>query len=311
MKKIILTLAIFLACNSYLFAQSECIIPLMVYVPEQAEELPLTAQSTLESKLRQMVTQNGMEGGSRFSNFCLVANTTEGSKEILSGLRPTVALTIDLELYVGNNYTGEKFASTFVTLNGAGRNEAKAYSSAFGSVTSNNVKIQQFLKDAKRKVANYYETQISNILSQAKNYALKNEYEEALCLLSSVPTCCNRYGEVERCMKDVFQSFVNYDCAVKVNKARAIWNATQNKEGAALAGAYIAAIDPSSSCWNEALALSEKIRERIGDDWEFAKELQRDAVDLEKARIEAMRAIGIAFGENQKAVTVRENWMVR
>lgn len=83
------------------------------------------------------------------------------------------------------------------------------------------------------------------------------------------------------------------------------------KEGAALAGAYLASIDPSSSYRDEALALAEQIRKRIGDDWEFAKEQQRDAVALEKARIEAIRAIGVAYGENQKALTVRENWMIR
>lgn len=311
MKKIILLLSMAFACQFFLSAQSDCVIPLMVYVPEQAEGIPASSQAALESKLRQMITQNGMEGGSRFSNFCLVANTTENSKEILSGLRPTVALTIDLELYVGNNYTGEKFSSTYITLNGVGRNEAKAYSTAFASAGSNNAQIQQFLKEAKRKVTTYYETQVPTIISRAKSYAMRNEFEEALCLLSSVPTCCSKYEDVEKCMLEVFQSYINYDCAVKVNKARAIWNATQDREGAALAGAYLSAIDPSSSCWTEVLDLSEKIRDRIGDDWEFAKEIQRSAIDLEKARIEAMRAIGVAFGENQKAITVRENWMVR
>lgn len=311
MKKIILSLALLLASHISMSAQSDCIIPMMVLVPEQAEAIPATAQNTLESKLRQMVTQNGMEGGAKFSNFCIVVNASEGSKEVLSGTRPLVALTVDLELFIGNNYTGEKFASTSVTINGAGRNEAKAYSAAFAGIGSNNAQIQAFLKDAKQKVNAYYETQVPNIISQAKGFAIRHEYEEALCLLSSVPTCCSKYSLVEKCMLDIFQKYVDFDCAVKVNKARAIWIASQNKEGAILAGAYLASIDPASSCWDDALALAEQIRARIGDDWEFAKELQRDAVDLEKARIEAMRAIGVAYGENQKALTVRENWLVR
>lgn len=311
MKKIIFSMAMLFASHLSGYAQNDCIIPMMVFVPEQAEEIPATAHNTLESKLRQMVTQNGMEGGAKFSNFCVVANTTEGSKEILSGTRPLVTLTVDLELFVGNNYTGEKFASTSVTINGAGRNEAKAYSAAFSSVGSNNAQIQKFLKDAKRKVNEYYETQVPNIIAQAKGFAIRREYEEALCLLTSVPTCCSKYNLVEKCMLDIYQEYVDFDCAVKVNKARAIWNASQDKEGAALAGAYLASIDPASSCWDDALALAEQIRKRVGDDWEFAKELQRDAVALEKARIEAIRAIGVAYGENQKALTVRENWLVR
>lgn len=310
MKKMIMLLAIMFASHVSMSAQKDCVIPMMVYVPEQAEGIPATAQKTLESKMRQMITLNGMEGA-KFSNFCVVANTTEASKEVLSGTRPLITLNVDLELFVGNNYTGEKFASTTVSINGAGRNEAKAYSAAFASIGSNNKQIQEFLKDAKRKVNEYYATQIPNIISKAKGYAIRHEYEEALCLLTSVPTCCNKYDLVEKSMLEIFQQYVDFDCAVKVNKARAIWNASQDKEGAALAGAYLASIDPASSCWDDALALAEQIRKRIGDDWEFAKELQRDAVGLEKARIEAIRAIGVAYGQNQKALTVRENWMVR
>lgn len=311
MKKTLLTLAVLALSVLGIKAQGDCVIPMMVLVPEQVDTLAPMAQTKLESKMRQMVTQNGMEGGAAFSNFCIVANLVEGSKEVTSGLRPLVTITTDLELFVGNNYTGEKFASTGITLNGAGRNESKAYTSAFGSINTGNPQIQKFLKDAKLKVAQYYETQVPNIISKAKGFAIRREYEEALCLLTSVPTCCSRYAEVEQCMLDIFQQYVDYDCAVKVNKARAIWNASQDKEGAALAGAYLAAIDPASSCWDDALALAESIRQRIGDDWEFSKELQRDAVMLEKARIEAIRAIGVAYGENQKALTVRENWIVR
>ncbi len=311
MKRNILTLVIIIFCLAPIKAQNDCIIPMMVLVPEQIDTLAPMAQSKLETRLRQIVTQSGMDGGAQFATFSVVANLTEGSKEVTSGLRPLVTLTSELELYVGNNYTGDKFASTSIVLNGAGRNESKAYTRAFSSISTNNAQIQKFLKDAKRKVKEYYETQIPNILSQARSFTIRSEFEEALCLLTSVPTCCSRYPEVEQCMLEIYQKYVDYDCAVKVNKARAIWNATQDKEGAALAGAYLASIDPRASCWGDALALAETIRTRIGDDWEFSKELMRDSVMLEKAKIEAIRAIGVAFGQNQKALTVRENWFVR
>ncbi|MBO7067979.1 MAG: hypothetical protein J6W52_04800 [Bacteroidaceae bacterium] len=311
MKKIILTLWALIIGTAGMKAQNDCIIPMMVLVPQQVDSLAPMAQSKLESRIRQIVTQNGMDGGALFSNFSIVANLVEGSKEVMGGTRPLVTLTSELELYVGNNYTGDKFASTSVVLNGAGRNESKAYSTAFGSINANNAQIQKFLRDAKRKMNEYYETQIPNIIRQAKSFSTRREYEEALCLLTSVPTCCSKYNEIERCMLDIYQEYVDYDCAVKVNKARSIWNASQDKEGATLAGAYLASIDPSSSCWDEALVLAESIRARIGDKWEFSKELMRESVMLEKAKIEAIRAIGVAFGQNQKALTVRENWLIR
>lgn len=310
MKKQILAFAIL--CGSLLCkAQSDCLIPMMVIVPQQVDTLAPMAQTKLESRMRQIVTMNGMEGSASFSNFCIVANLTEGSKEVTNGLRPLVTITSELELFVGNNYTGEKFASTSFVVNGAGRNESKAYTSAFSSINTGNAQIQKFLKEAKKKIHQYYETQVPDIISQARRFAVRREFEEALCLLTSVPTCCNRYAEVEHCMLEIYQQYIDYDCAVKVNKARAIWNSSQDKEGATLAGAYLASIDPASSCWEDALALAGTIRKRIGDDWEFSKELIRDSVMLEKEKIEAMRAIGVAFGQNQKAQTVRENWIVR
>lgn len=311
MKKIIWMLVWMFVGGLAAKAQNDCVIPMMVLVPEQVEELAPMAETKLESKIRQVVTKNGMDGGVRFSNFCIVAKLVEGEKEVTSGIRPLVTMITELELFVGNNYTGEKFASTSVILKGAGRNESKAYTAAFGGINANNPQIQKFLADAKRKINEYYATQIPTIIRQAKSYLIKREYEEALCLLSSVPTCCNDYDLVEQCMMDAFQEYVNFDCSLKVNKARAIWYANQNMEGANQAGAYLAAIDPSSSCWGDALELAEQIRARIGDEWEFSKELQREAVAIEKNRIEAIRAIGIAFGENQKALTVKENWIVR
>ena len=311
MKKTILSIGIAILYVLPMKAQNDCIIPMMVLVSQQTESLAPMAQSKLESRLRQIVTQNDMDGGAQFANFCIVANLTEGTKEVTSGLRPLVTLTSELELYVGNNYTGDKFASTSIVLNGAGRNESKAYTAAFGSISTSNAQIQKFLKDAKRMVNEYYETQVPSIIRQARSFSIRREYEEALCLLTSVPTCCSRYAEVEQCMLEIYQQYVDYDCAVKVNKARSIWNASQDKEGAVLAGAYLASIDPASSCWDDALSLAETIRTRIGDDWEFSKELMRDSVMLEKAKIEAIRAIGVAFGQNQKALTVRENWFVR
>lgn len=311
MKKYIFTIIFATVSLLSVNAQGDCVIPMMVLVPEQVDELAPMAQSKLESKIRQMITMNGMEGGASFSNFCVVANMIEGSKEVTSGLRPLVTITSELELFVGNNYTGEKFASTAITVSGAGRNESKAYSAAFGTINSSNKQIQKFLNDAKRKVVHYYETQIPQIIAQARSFAIQRNYEEALCLLSSVPTCCSKYPEIERCMLQLYQEFADYDCAVKVSKARAIWNSTQDKDGASLAGAYLASIDPATSCWDDALSLAETIRLRIGDDWEFSKELMRDSVMLEKARIDAIRAIGVAFGQNQKAVSIRENWFVR
>lgn len=310
MKKIVFSILL-CAGLSKVCAQADCVIPMMVLVPEQNNELSSNAEATLETKMRQLVTQNGMDGGVKFSNFGIVANVTENSKEILSGLRPVVTLSLNLELFIGNNFTGEKFSSISIPLSGSGRTEQKAYATAFAKINPANKELVSFLASAKKKAVSYYENQMPNIIRQAESYSLKREYEEALCLLSSVPVCCSGYEDVEKTMLAIWQEYVNYDCAIKLARARSVWNAGQDKKSAELAGAYLATIDPVSSCYSDVIALADDIYKRIGDDWEFYKELKRGDVALEQARIEAMRAIGVAYGENQKAKTISEHWIVR
>lgn len=310
MKRIIFSILL-CAGLSKVCAQADCVIPMTVLVPEQNTELSSNAKTTLESKIRQLVTQNGMEGGVKFSNFSIVACVTENNKEILSGLRPLTALSLNLELFVGNNFTGEKFASATIALSGSGSTPQKAYSNAFAKINSTNRELVSFLTNAKKKVLAYYESHLPNIIRQADSYSVKREYEEALCLLSSVPACCNNYNDIEKAMLNIWQKYVNYDCAIKLAKARAVWNAGQDKESALLAGAYLSTIDPASSCYGEVKALSDDIYKLIGDEWDFYKELIRGEVALEQSRIDAMRAIGVAYGQNQKTKNISEHWIVK
>ena len=64
---------------------------------------------------------------------------------------------------------------------------------------------------------------------------------------------------------------------------------------------------------DEAAELADEIHQRIGEEWEWAKDLKefgkemaRSQVELEKMRIEAARAIGEAYAENQPDITVNQ-----
>jgi hypothetical protein len=317
MKKQILTWALLVLSSLGICAQDQCEFPLTIVVPEQTVELSPMAQTQLTSKIRQAVTQNGMAGGARYSNFCIVANLVETSKQATSGLRPLITVTTGLELYVANTRTGDKFSSTSITLSGAGKNEKMAYMAAISSLNPQNTALQSFMKSTKKKIVAFYDAQTNNIIRQAKSLSTKQDFEQALYLLTSIPTCINNYNAVEAAILSTFQTFVNQDCTAKINKARQAWNASQDREGAKIAGAYLAAINPAAQCNDEAMELADEIRERIGEEWEWAKDLKefgkemaRSQVELEKMRIEAARAIGEAYAENQQQnITINQNFI--
>ena len=296
-------------------AQEQCEFPLTIVIPDQTIELSPMAQSQLTGKIRQAVTLNGMAGGARYSNFCIVANLVETSKQVTSGLRPLVTVTTSLELFIANSRTGDKFGSTAVTLSGAGKNDKMAYMASVSSLNPQNTALQSFLKSAKKKIVAYYDGQTANIIRQAKALSTQQDFEQAMFLLTSIPTCVNKYDDVEAAILSTFQTFVDQDCTAKINKARHAWNASQDREGAKVAGAYLAAINPAAQCYDDAMELADEIRQRIGEEWEwakdlkeFSKEMARSQVDLEKMRIEAARAIGVAYAENQQPVTINQHY---
>ncbi len=306
MRKIILSAALVVLSVLSASAQQDCTIPMDIIVADGVADVTGVAAATqLESKVRQVVTKHGMGGNMKHSQFCVIANLVEGNRNILSGTRPLVTVSADVELYVANTVTGEKFASTAITITGAGPNENRAYMAALGTVNANNAELAAFMKSAKQKIIRYYETETGNIIRKAKSHAARQEYEPALYMLTSVPACSSRYEEVEQATLTIFQQYVDLDCAGKVAKARAAWAGSQDREGARVAGAYLSAINPASSCTDDAQALVDEIKQRIGEEWEqakdlleFNKEMQRSQVDLERQRIEAAREIGVAWAEN-------------
>ena len=307
MKKIVLTWVLLALSALGIRAQGQCEFPLTIVIPDQTVELSPMAQSQLISKIRQAVTLNGMTGGTRYSNFCIVANLVETSKNMTSGLRPLVTVTTGLELSVSNTRTGDSFGSTYINLSGAGQNAKLAYMASVSSLNPQNTALQSFLKATKKKIMSYYDGQTNNIIRQAKTLSSKQDFEQAMYLLSSIPTCINNYDAVEAAILSTFQTYLTQDCTAKINKARQAWNASQDREGAKIAGAYLATINPAAQCNDEATELADEIHERIGEEWEWAKDLKefgkemaRSQVELEKMRIEAVRAIGEAYAENQQ-----------
>lgn len=307
MKKTILSWALLALVSLSAKAQSDCVFPMSIIVPDEVNELAPASKPKLEMKIRQIVTKNGMAGAYGFTTFSIKCNVTEGLRNMTSGVRPLVTVSADMELYVVNNVTGETFASTVITLTGAGPNGSRAYTAAIGGINANKAEMQTFLKQARQKIIQYYETQTANIIRKSNGLAAKQEYEEALYLLTSIPTCINKYDQVEQATLKIFQQMVDLDCSAKIQKARSVWTANQNREGGNLAGAYLAAVNPASSCTDDAQALISEISQRIGEEWEWAKDLKefgkemaRSQVELEKMRIEAARAIGTAWAENQQ-----------
>ncbi len=285
----------------------DCVIPMDVTI---IDELPEASYKSLYDKLSKVITMDGVEGG-YYSLFTVLASIEEVQEETIAGVRPTYLKVINLNLSIGNKKTGERFNNISIRLTGSGTTEARAYNACFMNLNNSNKDIANMLQNSKNKIMSYYNSQITNIIAESNKLSSQNMFEDALCILASIPTCCNDYAMVQKKLNAVFIKYSEYDCAEKIQKARAIWAANQSEASAIAAGAYLAAVSPTASCNKEAVQLQNEIRARMGEEWELQKHIIKSSISQESERIAAARAIGVAFGQNQKTKTYNNNWIVR
>ena len=321
MKKILLSLLMIIGYNAYsqnTLGKSDdaARITLAAYVPQQIDKMPDAARSILANKLNQIVTQNGMGGAANNERFIITANVNVISKDLTATAPPMTALVLEVTLYIGDGFVGTKFSSTSISVKGVGESETKAYISALKGISPTNSNIQSFVGNGKSKIIEYYNSKCDFIIKEAQTLVSQNNFEEAIFKLTSVPEVCKDcYDKCMDAVGPIYQKQIDRECKSKLMEANTAWNAAQDSYGADTAGGILAQIDPNASCYKEALALSNKIAQRIKEidqrDWKLQLKEQQDNVDIQKATIKAIRAIGVAYGNGQpKTVTynVRGWW---
>lgn len=193
---------------------------------------------------------------------------------------------------------------------GVGTNINRAYINAFRAINGNNVKIQEFIREGKEKIISWYNSNYRQILVKAQKSASMHEYDAALYYVTSIPECCVGYEEASKLIDTYYTQYVNYNCQLIMQYARSEWTKSPDAEGASKAFDWLVFIEPGSSCEGEAKALYNEIKQKVTSDWDFEnREKYKDEAGLKKQRIEAARAIGVAFGNGQQPVTTNITWL--
>ena len=160
--------------------------------------------------------------------------------------------------------------------------------------------LQSFVEEGKKKIMAYYNSKCDFIIKEAQTMASQDKYDEAIFKLVSVPDVCKEC--FDKCMAAVapmYQKKIDRECKLKLAEATGIWNASQDMAAADNAGAILAQIEPSASCYGEAKALHAKIAKKVNEidkrEWAFKVKEQQQTSEM----IKAYRDIGVAYGNNQ------------
>jgi hypothetical protein len=279
-------------------------IILTAYVPQSIEGIPEIAKSTLQNKLNRIITANGL-GAAYNQRFVISANVSLLTKDITATAPPMHNYTLDVTLYIGDGFDGKMFASTSTTLKGVGETEAKAYLSALRNLKEKNPDITSFIETGKQKIIDYYTANCDLILKEAQTAANANNYEAAIASLMSIPmACADCYNKALDATYLIYKKMINRDCKKKLNEANAAWSAGQSFESASEAASILATIDPEADCFGEVKTLYSNIKTRVLEidkrEWNYVLKAQLQ----ESERIEAWRAIGVAYGSHQQSTTI-------
>lgn len=307
MKKLNMILAALMVALT-LTAQTQY-LPLTVAVEDLTEPFPETAKAQVINKLNQLLAKQGIASLDNNGQFVLTVFMVPQDKDVVAGPPMQIVETMDATLYVADVAQKTVLATASQTIKGVGRSETRAYMDALKHFNTNSPAMAQFIEEGKAKILAYYDSEAPRLMKEARALAEMHDYEHALSVVMVIPAQCKYYDESLQVGLDIFHAYQDYACVQNLQKARMAWAAEQNATGAQKAGEYLAQIYPDAACYGEAMDVYKEVKAKVLDDWKFEMKQYQDGIDLEKQRIEAARAIGVAYGNHQQPITTNMGFL--
>lgn len=291
-------------------AAQDCDLPIAVVLYPQTEQLTEAAEAALENQLTRIATAKGLDASLPFNHFILTARIDVLDKHIVSGAPVQITEELGFTFYIADINTKTKFASTYLEVSGVGTNDTKCQINAIRQLKGANPKIAELLEKGREKILSYFDNNYKQILQEAERKAALQNYEEAIAMAVSIPSCSKGGKEATLAGLRFYAKYRDKYNQGLLNAAKAVWAAGQGQEEARTAGKILAQIDPEAACYDDAERLATEIKKQVRSDLDFEmRQKYNDSVKLESQRIESMRAVGVAYGKGQQPQTTNITWL--
>lgn len=172
--------------NNYGKATDEDRIAIAPYI-DYDQDIPSSSKNMLESRMKQVLTKNGMAAETTNAVFIMKAEVNEISKEITPTSPPMHAFSLEVVFSIVDRINGNVANSTSVQVRGVGTNENKAYLQAFKQINASSPQLRKFVDISKEKILEYYNSKCDDILKYANTLKEQGKNNEAISFLNSVP----------------------------------------------------------------------------------------------------------------------------
>lgn len=259
MKKVLLSF-VSLVCVSASMAQ----IQITPFIDEQnCSAMPSGICETLNQKLSNVISQNGIQSQMGQSRFVLTCNVTEESKNVLSTSPTQIAYVLDLHLYIGDGETGTKYISQSFRTKGVGPTEEKAYRNAVKNLQAKSQAMTEFVGKGSSRILDYYENNKEQILSSIRSCIDGKNLEQAAYELCLIPQESSYYNDVQALLGKVNGKIVDNQSSSLFLQAKSIWATEQNESTANQVADLVNQIDVNASCYADAHQFMETVTARM------------------------------------------------
>lgn len=288
-------------CTNAINAQSKnTTFTLGVVMPEASNELSQEQIEKLTSKITQIIN-NSNEATVGYTNDIVIYPivSIDETNVVEGGLQNITVTTIEFSLFIKQVSTNLVYNSISKKIKGSGNNKSQAITNAFSKIKPSEEFYRQFILTSKSKILKYYTDNCKTIIKSADNLSAKQEYEQSISLLQSIPSASSDcYDQAQKKSIEVYKKYQSVLCSKNITNAKAA--IAINDYNAALEALYI--IDPSSTCYLEVQKLISQISSKVN-------KKEQQGLDLEKRRINAIKEISKAYYSNTIRI-VRYNVLV-
>lgn len=318
MKTIILSIV--LAVIAVSASARECDVMVAVVPPEIGDQVPAAVASKLEAKLAAILSTNGVVASPDDSRFFFTGRFDKSFSERTSGPDQREAITTTLTLFIGDADGKRIFASKSFELKGIGKSEEQALIKAMTSINVKRPDIVLFVDEGIDKIIDYFNNNYQTFITKAQTAMNQRSYDEAFYYALQIPECCLGYSQAQSLALDIYNHQIDYIGQQLLAQAKGAFGSDPTAKGASRAFEFISQIDPSASCYAQAIQYADTMQNTVKNQWEFEniqkykdelalkhKKLDNQAA-IEKARIESARALGIAWAKAQPATRIYYRW---
>lgn len=280
-------------------------IALSLVMPENVDGLDASQLTKLGTKITQIVTKSGLAASGYNNSFVIYPIFAVYDTEVVEGgMQNITVVTAEVTLFIKQVDNNVVFSTISKSLKGSGSNKQKAITNSISKISINDPSYTAFIETGKTKIIQYYESKCSDIINKSDGYVKMQQYEQALGLLMTVPEeVSDCYYQVQDKAIEAYKAYQNQQCTELILKAKTTLAANDYIETLYI----LAEIDPSTSCYNEALVLAKSAETKVDAEakqkWDFQMQQYNDDISLRNKRIDAVKEIAVSYFNNQNTTT--------